>query len=62
MDGARVQGDEAFYAAGGAQGFSVLDFWQWSMADLVSNTTRGVLAEFIVAQALGIATTGVREE
>ncbi len=62
MDGARVQGDEAFYAAGGAQGFSVLDFWQWSMADLVSNTTRGVLAEFIVAQALGVATTGVREE
>ena len=58
----RKTGNEPFHRSGATQGFSVLDFWQWSMADLVSNATRGVLAEFIVAQALGIATTGVSEE
>lgn len=33
----------------------LLSFWQWSGSDLTGNTTRGVLAEFIVANALGIA-------
>lgn len=37
------------------------DFWRWSASDLVSNATRGVLAEFIVASALGVA-GGVRAE
>ena len=32
------------------------------MSDLVSNVTRGKLAEFIVAKALGISTDGVRNE
>lgn len=31
---------------------SVLEFWRWAYSDLVSNATRGVLAEFIVAKAL----------
>ncbi len=62
VTGEGVKGDEVFHTGGAAQGFTVLDFWRWSMADLVSNATRGVLAEFIVAQALGIAITGVREE
>jgi hypothetical protein len=30
----------------------LLDFWQWSQPDLLSNTARGVMAEFIVAAAL----------
>jgi hypothetical protein len=30
------------------------DFWRWSVSDLVSNATRGRLAEFIVAMALEI--------
>ena len=38
----RVLGDERFYAGDGARGFTVLDFWRWSTADLVSNTVRGV--------------------
>jgi hypothetical protein len=37
------------------------DFWQWSSSDLVSNATRGILAEFIVASALGL-NKGVRNE
>lgn len=58
----RVLGDERFYAEDGARGFTVLDFWRWSTADLVSNTVRGVLAEFIVAQALGVDTLTGRTE
>lgn len=35
----------------------VRDFWQWAYSDLLQNTTRGVLAEYIVAVLLGVATT-----
>ncbi len=38
----------------------VIDFWRWAFSDLMMNTARGVLAEFIVAKALGISTEGVR--
>ena len=37
----------------------MIEFWQWSASDLITNTSRGVLAEFIVAKALGVA-NGVR--
>lgn len=37
-------------------GPTLLDFWRWSSSDLVSNSMRGVLAEFIVGTALGICT------
>ncbi len=30
------------------------DFWEWGFSDLLQNTTRGVLAEYIVAFLLGI--------
>ena len=33
---------------------NVCDFWQWSFSDLMQNTTRGILAEYIVATLLGI--------
>jgi hypothetical protein len=32
-------------------------FWEWAYGDLLSNTNRGVLAEYIVATALGIHDT-----
>ncbi len=31
----------------------VLDFWKFSMGNLLTNNTRGYLAEFLVAQAVG---------
>jgi hypothetical protein len=34
---------------------SLLDFWRWNSSDLLSNATRGRLAEFIMASALGVA-------
>jgi hypothetical protein len=57
----RKTGREAFRGPEGDTSFTVLDFWQWSGSDLVDNTYRGVLAEFLVAKALGISTDGVRE-
>jgi hypothetical protein len=36
---------------------TVLDFWRWAYSDLRDNTHRGVLAEFLVALALGRAGT-----
>lgn len=49
----RLSGAEAFRGAEGVPDFDVLDFWRWSSSDLVSNATRGVLAEYIVGKALG---------
>lgn len=45
-------GDEPFLAASAAP-FTLRDFWRWSSSDLMSNTTRGVLAEFLVGRAVG---------
>jgi hypothetical protein len=50
---------DPFTSSEGPLDVTVLDFWRWALSDLVSNTTRGWLAEFIVAKALGIA-HGVR--
>ncbi len=58
----RRSGSESFHANGNATGITLLDFWQWSASDLVSNATRGRLAEYVVARALGISTAGVRDE
>lgn len=55
-------GDEPLHAKGNLTGLSLLDFWRWSTSDLVSNATRGVLTEFIVATALGISIEQPREE
>src|SRR4051794_32600201 len=32
---------------------TVLDFWRWAMGDLQMNTARGLVVEWLVAQALG---------
>ena len=58
----RKTGAEAFCIQGqDYPRMALLQFWQWSVSDLVSNATRGRLAEFIIASALGIA-SGVRDE
>ncbi len=40
----------------------LIDFWKWSVSDIISNATRGIFAEFIVATALKIDLSAVREE
>ena len=62
VDRLRLSGDERFHRGDAPLDFNVLDFWRWSGSDLVSNATRGVIAEFIVANACGIPTNGVRDE
>ena len=57
----RRSGDEPFHDKGHPLGLDLLGFWQWSASDIVSNATRGVLAEYLVATALGVAGS-VREE
>jgi hypothetical protein len=41
---------------------TLLDFWRWSTSDILSNVTRGIFAEFIVATAMGIDITKPRDE
>ncbi len=44
-----LTGNEAFAATS----LSVRDFWEWGYSDLRENITRGILAEFLVAKAVG---------
>jgi len=57
----RREGDEAITNHGTGPGFQLAEFWRWSASDLVSNAQRGVLAEFLVARAVG-TDQGVRKE
>jgi len=58
---ARKTGNELLHIDGQPLATNLLSFWQWSVSDLISNTTRGRLAEYLVAYALGVA-DGVRVE
>jgi hypothetical protein len=55
-------GDEHFYFDGMPAGYLLHDFWRWQASDLLNNALRGVLAEFIVAKALGVETESPRVE
>ena len=52
---------QAFTVGQGGAGFKLGDFWQWMGSSLLDNTVRGLLAEYIVAQALS-AVSRVRVE
>ena len=45
----------AFGSSGGTAlaALTVLDYWRWAFSDVVGNTERGHLGEFIVAKAIG---------
>lgn len=57
-----LTGAEPIHDGGRAIGPTVLDFWRWSVSDLLSNVTRSRLAEFLIANALGIDTAPPRDE
>lgn len=46
-------GDEPFQG-GGARALKLLDYWRWSGSNLLDNTTRGILAEFLIAAVLNL--------
>ncbi len=58
----KLTGRECFCYAGEPLEKKTSDFWKWAFSNVASNTTRGVLAEFIVAIALGLDREGIREE
>ncbi len=55
-------GNEHFLFNGFPTGYLLNDFWSWQASDLLNNTLRGALAEFIVAKALGIEINSPRED
>ena len=55
-DSERFTGAETLASA------TLLDFWQWAYSDIVVNTNRGCLAEFIVSKALGTTEAVKRDE
>jgi len=52
----RKKGDEKFTFGNVHLDFQLNDFWSWNQSNLIENRTRGILAEFLVKQALGIET------
>ena len=50
-----TRGDQFFIFGGKNTNLTLLDFWAWAYSDIYG-TNRGVLAEFIVAQSLGLNT------
>lgn len=55
-------GEEPLRFNGAPTSFKLIDFWKWSVSNILSNATRGRFAEFIVASATNIDTTQVRDE
>lgn len=48
----QLNGNEAFTLHGSNTSIILQDFWRWAYSDLLNNTHRGVLAEFLVHSAL----------
>ena len=53
-----LTGNEEFTLHGANTGISIKDFWCWAYSDLIDNTQRGVVAEFLVYSSLGNVPTG----
>ena len=51
----RKTDDESLHLTGHSTEFTLLGFWQWAFSNLASNALRGVWAEYIVADASGLA-------
>ena len=49
-----LKGNEHFRGRGVNKSLRLLDYWRWSGSVLLDNTTRGILAEFLIATALGL--------
>lgn len=58
----RKSGRERFRDGPMELDFDLLSFWRWSASDLVSNATRGIVAEYLIARAIGANAEGVRDE
>ena len=52
--GEPLSGNEEFRGDGQGSSLRVIDYWKWSGSNLMDNTSRGVVAEFLVATAIGL--------
>mgnify|MGYP000884845178 CR=1 FL=1 len=57
-----LRGNEPVTFEGKSIGRTLIDFWKWNSSDLLNNTLRGALAEFIVASSLNIDISECRED
>ena len=48
---------DEFRVRGGSPGATLGDYWRWSSSSVLDNTERGIVAEFLVANALGLTET-----
>jgi len=48
----QLTGSEEFTLHGTSAGITVMDFWRWAFSNLIDNTQRGVIAEFLVYSSL----------
>lgn len=48
----QLTGNEEFTLHGSSAGITIKDFWSWAYSDLLDNTQRGVMAEFLVYSSL----------
>ncbi len=55
-------GKESLTNNGQNTNYNLLDFWRWSVSDILSNATRGRFAEFIVGTAVGLNPENLRDE
>ncbi|KOH45186.1 hypothetical protein [Sunxiuqinia dokdonensis] len=55
-------GSESLTDHGAKTNYTLLDFWRWSVSDILSNATRGRFAEFIVGTAIGLNPDNLRDE
>jgi hypothetical protein len=49
-----LKGTESIHSNAVPSGNTVIDFWRWTASDILSNATRGIFAEYLVAQALSL--------
>ena len=48
-----LDSQQRLFGVPGWTGATVGEYWRWAYSDIVGNTSRGLLAQFIVAKALG---------
>ncbi len=51
-----LTGNEEFILHSKNAGITVMDFWRWAFSDLINNTQRGIMAEFLVYSSLNQVT------
>ena len=55
-------GNESLTDNGEKLNYNLLDFWSWSLSDILSNASRGRFAEFIIGTAIDLNPKNLRAE